>query len=167
MKLPNPPPKTLGVSSSCVDPVPVAWSGGSAGSGAGVGSSAGAQQAAAERGAVTASFVGTVTAMLVVVSLGLYFVLRKATHAGGGELVVFFCFLSRNVWCSLSSPLLCFLGAEQREHHSSCRRFQASQRREQSKRCDTYVVNACPQPSAVVQPDMLQQRKAMPGGDLE
>lgn len=82
MKLPNPPPKTLGVSSSWVNPLPAA---GGSGSGAGVAASAGAQQAAVERGAVTAGFVGTVTGMLVVVSLGLYFVLRKATHAGGGE----------------------------------------------------------------------------------
>lgn len=44
------------------------------------------QQAAAERGAITAGLVGTVTGMLVVVSLGLYFVLRKASHAGGCEL---------------------------------------------------------------------------------
>ena len=84
MKLPNPPPKTLGVSGSWEDPVPVAGGAGT-GVGVGVGPTAGAQQAAAERGAVTAGFVGTVTGMLVVVSLGLYFVLRKATHAGGGE----------------------------------------------------------------------------------
>lgn len=86
MKLPNPPPKTLGVSNTWVDPVPVAG-------GTGAGAGAGAQQAAAERGAVTAGLVGTVTGMLVVVSLGLYFVLRKATHAGGGELFFsLFCF---------------------------------------------------------------------------
>ncbi|CAM9135994.1 unnamed protein product [Scytosiphon promiscuus] len=77
VKLPNPPPKMLGVSSSKVDD-PLPYTPGTRTSG-----STGVQQAAAERGAITAGLVGTVTGMLVVVSLGLYFVLRKASHAGG------------------------------------------------------------------------------------
>lgn len=86
VKLPNPPPKTLGVSSGWVDPVPVA---GGPGTGVSAGTGAGAQQAAAERGAITAGLVGTVTGMLVVVSLGLYFGLRKATHTAGGTFLYF------------------------------------------------------------------------------
>ncbi|CAN0490796.1 unnamed protein product [Ectocarpus sp. 12 AP-2014] len=75
VKLPNPPPSTLGVADTGAweEPLPVPI-----GSGA-----AEAQQAAAERGAVTAGLVGTVTGMLVVVSICLYFVLRKANMAGG------------------------------------------------------------------------------------
>lgn len=79
VKLPNPPPSTLGVAgtSASEDPLPVPM-------GSGV---TGVQQAAAERGAVTAGLVGTVTGMLVVVSICLYFVLRKANMAGGGACV--------------------------------------------------------------------------------
>ncbi|CAM9713464.1 unnamed protein product [Ectocarpus fasciculatus] len=75
VKLPNPPPPTLGVAGTGTweDPLPVPM-----GSGA-----TDAQQAAAERGAVTAGLVGTVTGMLVVVSICLYFVLRKANMASG------------------------------------------------------------------------------------
>lgn len=57
--------------------------------GSGTGGAAGAQQAAVERGAITAGLVKMVTGMLIVVSLGLYFVLRKASHAGGGGLSLF------------------------------------------------------------------------------
>lgn len=73
----------LGVSNGWENPPPVTAS-------PGVGGATGAQQAAVERGAITAGLVGTVAGMLVVVSLGLYFVLRKASHAGGGRFLGYF-----------------------------------------------------------------------------
>ena len=100
VKLSNPPPETFGLFQGAGEgavegrrPVTVAGS-----------DSAQAKHSASDAalGAVTAGLVGTVFAMVVIVLAALCFVLRRASHGGGGALrCPAFFFLTNLFFCCL------------------------------------------------------------------
>lgn len=84
VKLSNPPPKTLGISGGVLSPRTGAVD---ALSSDASGVSAAKQAASdAARGAVTIGFAGSVIGVVVILSVALCLVLRRASHGGGGAL---------------------------------------------------------------------------------